>query len=206
MICQYKTLILDMYGVIVEESRDYFLPYVYSYFPESEHERIDKLINQDKLYEKAVLGLISADELMTALGFEHPHLALEEYIENHLTLDKEFLSFAEKACRKYELVLLSNDVSDFSEHITKHFGLNGFFKDKTISADVKSRKPNLEIFDITLEKIGRKPSECIFVDNRPKNLIAAEEVGISTVLFNRDDAHHDGMTVYSFKELWDIIG
>ncbi len=206
MICEYKTLILDMYGVIIEESRGNFLSYVYSCFPETHHEKIDRLINQEKLYEKAVLGLIGAGEFLTALGFEHPYLAVENYIENHLTLDKDFTKFAEKASKKYELVLLSNDVLEFNKHITQYHDIDKYFKDKIVSAEVKCGKPSLEIFDIAIEKIQRKPSECIFVDNRPKNLLAAEEVGISTVLFNRDNVNHDGMTVNSFKELWDIIG
>jgi SAM-dependent methyltransferase len=81
-----------------------------------------------------------------------------------------------------------------------------YFSHRTVSADVKCRKPDLKIFDLTLEAIGKAPSECIFIDNDVKNLLAAEEVGISAVLFNRDGAHFDGATVETFGELCDLIG
>lgn len=205
MIKQYTTLIIDMYGVILKESRGSFIPYVFSNFDKSEHERLDKLFNEERIYDKAQFGEIDGNELMKILGFENPKSAIKDYIENHLTLDEGFINFAEKACGKYELILLSNDVSDFSEYICEYYELNKYFKHKIVSASVKCRKPELEIFDKALEIIGRTPAECIFVDNRPKNLISAEEVGISPILFNRDESHYYGMSVDNFDELSDII-
>lgn len=152
MICEYKTLIIDTYGVIFKEK---------------------ECRNND--------------------------------VES-LTMDKDFLDFANKIKGKYEIVLLSNDDSERSNNITAHYGIDKYFSNKIISSEVNCKKPELKIFDVTLERIGRKPSECIFVDWDIKNLLAAEEVGISTVLFNRNNENFDGMTVYSFKELFDIIG
>ncbi|MBE6692838.1 MAG: HAD family hydrolase [Ruminococcaceae bacterium] len=152
MICQYKTLILDAYGVIFKE-----------------------------------------------------YSCKSNEIES-LTMDEGFLDFANKIKSKYEIVLLSNDDSEQSKKITAYYGIDEYFSAKIISSEANCKKPSLQIFDITLERIGRKPSECIFVDWDVKSLLAAEEVGISTVLFNRNEDNFDGMTVYSFKELFDIIG
>lgn len=152
MICDYKTLILDIYGVI---------------FKEEKSENCD--------------------------------------IEN-LTLDKDFIDFAKKTKEKYQIVLLSNDSLEHSKRITEFYGIDGLFDERILSDETGFKKPSLEIFDAALEKIGRKPSECIFVDSKVKNLLYAEEVGISALLFNRSDEHFEGMTVYSFKELFDIIG
>ncbi len=37
-----STILLDMYGVILEESKGNFIPYTYQYFNETEHERLTK--------------------------------------------------------------------------------------------------------------------------------------------------------------------
>lgn len=36
------TLVFDMYGVIIEESKGNFIPYTYNHFDESEYERITR--------------------------------------------------------------------------------------------------------------------------------------------------------------------
>ncbi|MBQ3230094.1 MAG: HAD-IA family hydrolase [Clostridia bacterium] len=206
MIKGYTTLILDMYGVIIEESKGNFIPYTYAHFPESEYNRLIRQFKQEKLFTKAGNGEMSSNEFLSELGYKDPDATMRDYIENHLTLDKGFIPFAERVKDKYELVLLSNDVSEWSEHITKHFGLDKYFSHKIISANLKCRKPELEIYDKTLELIGRSAAECIFVDNSVKNLHSAEEVGMSAILFNRDNEHFEGTVVYNFDELLGYIG
>ena len=119
---------------------------------------------------------------------------------------KDFSNFAHRINGKYRLILLSNESH---QSINAMLCLNGEDKlfAKIISAeDVSHKKPGLEIFDATLEIIQRKPSQCIFIDTQVKNLLFAEEVGISALLFNTDGENFDGMSVCSFNELFDIIG
>ncbi|MBQ9142425.1 MAG: hypothetical protein IJX63_11650 [Lachnospiraceae bacterium] len=49
--------------------------------------------------------------------------------------------------------------------------------------------------------LGCQPTDCIFVDNSVQNLLAARELGMQTVLFNRDGEQYDGYVVNSFEEL-----
>jgi hypothetical protein len=62
------------------------------------------------------------------------------------------------------------------------------------------------LWTVMLAIIGARPAECIFVDNTAKNLVAAEEVGISPVLFDRDGDHYYGASVLNFEELYNLIG
>lgn len=57
----------------------------------------------------------------------------------------------------------------------------------------KCRKPQKEIYELALERIERRPEECIFVDNSVKNLKVAGELGIVPILFNRDKEEYDGI-------------
>ena len=194
-------LLLDMYGVILQESKGFFIPYTFGSFDQSEHERLTRLFREEHLFTRASAGEMTSDEFLAALGFDDPRFHMVDYIERFLTLDPGFLPFAEKYAPVFDFVLLSNDVSEWSAYITEHFGLNRFFRKKIVSGDVKCRKPDRKIFGIALAETGRPPESCVFVDNSVKNLLAAEEMGIRPVLFNRDQEEYGGTIVNSFEEL-----
>ena len=199
------TLIFDMYGVIIEESKGNFIPYTYNHFDEKEYERITRQFKVEKLFGKAGNGELSSDEFLSMLGYENPQFHMRDYIENHLTLDSGFIPFAEQFAGQYEFVLLSNDVSEWSAYITEFHGLDKYFKHKIVSGDVKCRKPERKIYELALERIGKKPEECLFVDNTAKNLLVAQELGIAAVLFDRDKEAYSGTKVNTFEELAQVI-
>lgn len=195
------TIVFDMYGVIIEESKGNFIPYTYSHFEEKEYERITRQFRVEKLFGKAGNGEITSDEFLSLLGFENTQYHLKDYIENHLTLDAGFIPFADRFVGEYEFVLLSNDVSEWSKYITEFHGLDKYFTHKIVSGDVKCRKPERKIYEIALERTGKRPEECLFIDNTVKNLLVAQELGIEPVLFNRDKEEYTGTIVNSFEEL-----
>ncbi|MCH5325332.1 MAG: HAD-IA family hydrolase [Eubacterium sp.] len=199
------TLIFDMYGVILEESKGNFIPYTLSHFANTEHERLIRQIIKEQLFTKASNGELTSDEFLSLLGYENPQYHMKDYIENYLTLDGNFIVFAETYCEKYDFVLLSNDVSEWSSYITEYYKLNKFFKQKIVSGDVKCRKPEKRIYEMTLEKIKRSPAECVFIDNSVKNLESAGEMGMQTVLFNRDNENYIGTIINSFAELANLL-
>ena len=190
-----------MYGVIIEESKGRFLPYTYEHFPEAEYERLTRQLKTDGLFTKAGNGEINSEVFLMLLGYKNPKETMTDYIENYLTLDKGFVTFAEKYSHIYDFVLLSNDVSEWSEYITEYYGLNQYFKAKIVSGDVRCRKPDRHIYEIGLSLAGKKPEECYFIDNSVKNLQVAEEMGIAPILFNRDQVEYEGKIVNSFQEL-----
>ena len=199
------TIIFDMYGVILEESKGNFIPYTYNHFEECEYERITRQFRVEKLFTKAGNGEITSDEFLSLLGFDNPQFHMRDYIENHLTLNKGFITFAEKYVGQYEFVLLSNDVSEWSAYIMEFHGLDKYFTHKIVSGDVKCRKPEKKIYEIALERIGKKPEECLFIDNSAKNLLVAQEMGIKPIMYDRDKEEYEGIKVNSFEELAQVI-
>ena len=194
-----------MYGVIIKESKGNFIPYAFNFFEKSEHDRLTKLFRDEKLFTKAGNGEINSQEFLSQLGFDDPVFHMKNYIENHLTIDEDFYYFAEKFTGKYNFALLSNDVSDWSKHITQYYNLNKYFSAKIVSADVYCRKPEPKIFEIALRHFVADAKDCIFIDNSVENLNAANKFEIDTILFNRDNEKYDGKTVYSFGELSDML-
>jgi putative hydrolase of the HAD superfamily len=194
-----KTLLLDMYGVIIKESKGNFIPYVRERFPNTDKVRFFEM------FTKSQLGELSSDDFMTTLGFADPQAAKRDYIENHLTLDEGFIPFAEQHQEKYRFALLSNDVLAWSETIRAYYGVGRYFGDVILSANTGVRKPDRKIFEIAIERLGVEPADCIFVDNSVKNLLSARSVGMGTVLFNRDSEEYDGRIVNDFDDLAQLL-
>ena len=194
-----KILVFDMYGVIIEESKGNFTPYVYSRFPNT-----DKAWYRS-VYENASKGIIDSDRFFRTLGFDDPDAVKRDYIENHLTLDPAFTPFADEFGAKFDFALLSNDVLAWSEYIREFYGIGKYFREAVISANTGCRKPDSTIFEIALERLGVSANDCLFIDNSVANLRVAAEVGMDTVLFNRDGEKYDGKTVNSFAELTEML-
>ncbi len=196
-----KILLIDMYGVIIKESKGYFVPYTLQRFAVSEHDRMIRIIREEQSFTKAQQGELSGTEFLSYLGYDNPKETMEDYLKNYLTLDEGFVPFAEKFSKIYDLCLLSNDVLEWSEFLTEYHQINPYFKEKIVSGEVHMRKPNKEMFLYAIHKLGSTPEQCVFVDNSVSNLLVAKELGIQTILFNRDGVEYDGRVVNDFETL-----
>jgi putative hydrolase of the HAD superfamily len=74
--------------------------------------------------------------------------------------------------------------------------LESLFDVIVISGEVGMRKPDLEIYELTLERMGLSAKGSVFVDDYPGNLKPATEMGMTTVL-HRDPAS----TIAELEEL-----
>lgn len=196
-----RSLLLDMYGVILKESKGYFVPYTFEHFEKKEYNRLTRQFRNENLFTKAGNGDLSSDEFLALLGYQNPTETMWDYLTNYLTLDSDFLRFAESSYENYDFVLISNDVREWSKYIFELYGLDKYFKKSIVSGAVHMRKPESRIFLHALEMIKKYPDECIFVDNSVRNLKVAEKIGIHTVLFNRDHEYYAGNIVNNFQEL-----
>lgn len=74
--------------------------------------------------------------------------------------------------------------------LSNSWGLSGYPRERfaeifdvvVISAEVGMRKPDEEIYRFTWGKLGVEASECVFVDDHPGHLKAAQVLGMTTVL------------------------
>jgi putative hydrolase of the HAD superfamily len=60
--------------------------------------------------------------------------------------------------------------------------IRALFDVVVISGEVGLRKPDPEIFELTVAKLGLEADVCVFVDDHPGHLKAAQEAGMTTVL------------------------
>lgn len=77
--------------------------------------------------------------------------------------------------------------------------LEASFDVLVISAEVGLRKPDPEIYELACERIGLPPHRCAFVDDLPRNVEVARELGMHAIL-------HDGDEVAVIAQLTGFLG
>ncbi|MEK6910025.1 MAG: HAD family phosphatase [Candidatus Aenigmatarchaeota archaeon] len=86
----------------------------------------------------------------------------------------------------YKLALLSN-VFPHRDTILKKHGCYKFFPNIILSSKVRLKKPDKKIYEYAIEKLKVKANECLFVDDREKNINGAKKVGMRAILFKNAD-------------------
>lgn len=82
-----------------------------------------------------------------------------------------------------EVVLLTNVSPQYAEVLRGH-GHYDPFKIKVLSYEVGAWKPDPAIYQHALKALGMKPEETIFIDDAPRNITAAEALGIHGIVFH----------------------
>ena len=190
-----KAIVLDMYGVIVKQTGDDFVPYIQQTFPNLTPEEIRKP------WDKAIIGELTSLEVWKALGFQGDLEKIEKDYLDTIELNYYFLDFIKAVKTKYKLAVISNDSSRWSKYLRKKFNINQYFDVISISGDLKIRKPHERIFQLTVEKLAVKAEECLYIDDRRGYLEAAKGVGMNTILFNSRNVPYEGDVVNNFEEL-----
>lgn len=194
-----KVVIFDMYGVILKAPEGDLIPFIRKYFPELSDDSINGL------WKEAAYGRKTSCEFFRDVGFKGMIRDIEkEYLET-IQIDDNFLNTAKCLKRDYKLVLLSNDLSEWSIYLREKFGLNELFDKIIISGDFGILKPDNRLFNIILDCLHQPASECCYIDDRKKNLKAAAQLGMKVILFNRRNVTFDGNIIYDFKELEELI-
>ena len=194
-----KAIVLDMYGVILKQTGDDFVPYVQRTFPD---------LTPEEIYIpwfKADTGEWDSLQVWEALGYTGDLEQIEKEYLDTIELNDGFKDFITAAKKKYRLAIISNDSSRWSRYFREKFDINKYFDVISISGDLKIEKPDERIFKLTLEKLGVGAEDCLYVDDREGNLAAAERLGMKPVMFNSRNAEYSGDVVNSFEELAEFV-
>jgi len=181
-----------------DDTNDLLVPFV-----QERNKRISsKTINE--IYLRASLGQISSHQFWreVGLGAQYPKIE-KHYLDTQLIIDDGFLKVIKTLSNRYSLGLLSNDVSEWSTYLRNKFGMD-YFDVVVISGDIHCRKPALDIYECFLKEAKANAEECVFIDDRFKNLLAANSIGLRTIHFSRQPEESDfvpDISITSFDEL-----
>jgi epoxide hydrolase-like predicted phosphatase len=182
-----KTIIFDLSGVLFTEGLKKFAREVCEKHSDLNYDefladfvsgeigtlyRIGK-INADQFWEKMIDKYkISEDKKVLNNWWIKCYVLVEATRDLILDLRK-----------KYKVYYLSDSVKERFEDLKERYDFEKWFDGGISSYRVGVRKPNPEVYKIVLREFGLKPNECVFIDDKEKNLIPAKEMGIKTVLF-----------------------
>jgi putative hydrolase of the HAD superfamily len=129
------------------------------------------------------------DALEPALG--HPpelHRFREIYFEALHPNEPMIELMREAKTRGFRMGLLTNNVREWEPLWRSMLPVDEIFEVVVDSGFVGCRKPDREIYDLTLERMGGlAPGECLFVDDADVNCDAARELGMSAVHYQHND-------------------
>ncbi len=83
----------------------------------------------------------------------------------------------------FKLGLLSVHSKEWIDHCEKQFDFHKLFHSTLYSFEVSVCKPDKKAYHLILEKLKAKPEECLFIDDSEKNIEAAKNIGLKTILF-----------------------
>ncbi len=80
--------------------------------------------------------------------------------------------------RGFRLYFLSNFPMDLFEEVKTDYYFFRYFDGGIISAEAKVSKPDIEFYNILLEKYSLVPEECLYIDDLEINVRVAESLGM----------------------------
>jgi putative hydrolase of the HAD superfamily len=89
--------------------------------------------------------------------------------------------------RGYRMAICTNNVREWSERWQALIPAREIFEVIVDSAFVGSRKPDPQIYELTLTQLGVSPEAALFVDDLEVNCTAATELGMRAVWFQNTE-------------------
>jgi HAD superfamily hydrolase (TIGR01549 family) len=175
-----EILVLDAMGVLYQAGDDVaelLVPFVRRHGAASLSAE-----DVDRAYVAASLGQVAPADFWARMGVDAARE--DDYLAGHRLIDGTLDALPRLKARYGRLACLSNDVSRWSMKLRRQFGLETWIDTWLVSGDLGLRKPSPDIYRHAIERLGVKPNDITFVDDRPRNLDAARQFGLQTVLLD----------------------
>jgi len=101
----------------------------------------------------------------------------------------------------FKTAILSNMPADMAAHMRKNFAWLSHFDHHIFSGEVRSVKPEPEIYQHCIDALGVLPTEALFIDDREINLEQARAAGIRTIRFHSVEQLRGDLQALSFTIL-----
>jgi 2-haloacid dehalogenase len=188
MTTNIKAIIFDYGNVLLEWNPRYVYQHYFPDDPQGMEEFLKEIdfmewnVQQDK-------GRTFA-EGVAALSRQFPHHAQliqayhDHWIDSIGDAYWETVDLIHQLKEKgYPIYGLSNWSAETFPHARAKYNFFDLFDDMVISGAVGFVKPEPEIFQILLDKIGKPAKECLFIDDSLPNIQQADAMGFETIHF-----------------------
>ena len=149
---------------------------------------INSIMFDSEAWQEALVGRKTAEEFWYEIGPELglPNVSEVDTFRHRYHADEEInhgvLDVISRLHGNYKLAVLSNSPPGLSQWLADWNVLN-FFEVVFCSGDEGIAKPDPKAFELTLERLGVKPKEALFIDDTREHVHAAQKLGLQGILF-----------------------
>ena len=114
-------------------------------------------------------------------------------------LDSEILAFIKELKKNYQIILHSDNFEVISSDLRENQKLKELFELMFFSNEMHMNKRDEGAFKHVIAIINKSPSECIFTDDKEKNLVAPAKVGLNTIKYDNLEQFKKELASFSVK-------
>ena len=186
-----KNVIFDLGSVLINnDPSEYIKSLGYS---KEKSEALNEAISSDTIWHDKDIGIYeSYVDCIPIFQRKHPEFAEEIAMffqdgwmsKIYRPIEENMVLYERAKELGYSIYLLTNYSVDGFVHLESSFDFIREVQGRVVSSHVHLCKPDKRIYELLLAKYDLKASECIFFDDNPDNVTAAEELGIHAVLID----------------------
>ncbi len=191
---EIKLIIFDLEKVLTPTWREVFD------LPELQHIPRSTIIiffdDHNDLRKELQYGRLTEDEFWTKfIEFTKLDLDVEflkQSVRKVMIIKPEMINILNSLKKNYKIVLLSNFSRELADYVIKKYSLDKKFDAMFWSFEKGIKKPLPEAYNQVIRKFNVRPGECLFIDDRERNIEGARMLGIKTILYkNPQELKHE---------------
>jgi putative hydrolase of the HAD superfamily len=149
---------------------------------------LNRLMFDSPVWQEALVGRLTLSAYWYAVG---PSLGLTTHADidafrrryyQDEAVNQEVLTLIRQLHGRYGLAVLSNHPPGLNQWL-RDWGIRHLFDVLYCSGDEGRIKPDPAVFSITLDRLGVRPAEAVFIDDTPGHVSAAQALGIHGIAF-----------------------
>ena len=174
-----KAIIFDCFGVLYHGARGFVLDQA----PAAVRPRVNELFDQ------ADYGMISTNEFIHQVAevLQQAPADIERMLSSQYRRNDALVSQLASLRERYKVALLSNVNDTLIGRLFSDEELRQLFDEVVMSSSVGMIKPHPEIYQLTADRLGVAPQECIMIDDLSANIEGAQAVGMKGIICRSTD-------------------
>ncbi len=154
---------------------------------------LNPIMFRSQVWQDTLLGRKTAEDFWTAIGAELGLNTLEEIdafrrrYHGDEAINRGVLDLIRRLHGPYKLAVLSNSPPGLVRWLTD-WGILELFDVVFCSGDEGVMKPDPKAFQVTLERLGVRPEEAVFIDDTMEHVRAALKLGLHGIHFTTSAA------------------
>lgn len=195
-----KAVIFDMDGVLIEAKDWHYdaLNKALNLFG-MEISRYDHLVTYDGLPTKKKLEMLSMERGLPKGLHQFINDMKQQYTIEMVHSQCKPRFYHEYALSKlanegYKMAVCSNSIRNTVEVMLQKASLYKYFEFYISNQDVTKGKPDPEMYDLAIKKMGLEPSECMIIEDNENGIKAARASGANVMIVDAvEDVNYDNI-------------